>query len=137
MIKRKVSYYNLDVIISVGYRVKSQRGTQFRIWAIWILKDYLLKGYAIHQRIENIERKIGQHDQQIAQLVHTALPAKEGIFFDRQIFDAFQFVSQIIKNAKENILLIDNYIDETTLNLLAKRKTGVTTKFTPTNLRIN
>lgn len=123
----QVEHYNLDMIISIGYRVKSTKGIQFRIWANKVLKDYLLKGYAIHQRIENIERKIEQHDQQIAQLVHTALPAKEGIFFDGQIFDAYEFVSQIIKNAKENILLIDNYIDETTLNLLAKRKRGVTT----------
>ena len=123
----QVEHYNLDMIISIGYRVKSTKGIQFRIWANKVLKDYLLKGYAIHRRIENIERKIEQHDQQIAQLVHTALPAKEGVFFDGQIFDAYQFVSQIIKNAKENILLIDNYIDETTLNLLAKRKRGVTT----------
>lgn len=123
----QVEHYNLDMIISIGYRVKSTKGIQFRIWANKVLKDYLLKGYAIHRRIENIERKMEQHDQQIAQLVHTALPAKEGIFFDGQIFDAYEFVSQIIKNAKENILLIDNYIDETTLNLLAKRKRGVTT----------
>ena len=123
----QVEHYNLDMIISIGYRVKSTKGIQFRIWANKVLKDYLLKGYAIHRRIENIERKIEQHDQQIAQLVHTALPAKEGIFFDGQIFDAYEFVSQVIKNAKENILLIDNYIDETTLNLLAKRKRGVTT----------
>lgn len=126
VVKRKVAYYNLDVIISVGYRVKSKRGTQFRIWANKILKDYLLKGYAVNQRMENIEKKILQHDQQIEMLVKTALPPKEGIFYDGQIFDAWVFVSDLIKTAKKSIILIDNYVDETVLTLFSKRKKGVT-----------
>ncbi len=121
----QVEHYSLDMIISVGYRVKSDKGIQFRIWANKVLKDYLLKGYAIHQRIDKIEQKIIHHDQQIEQLVNTALPPKEGIFYDGQIFDAYQFVSGIIKTAKNSIILIDNYIDETVLTLLAKRKKGV------------
>lgn len=132
-VKRKVLLYNLDVIISVGYRVKSQRGTQFRIWANRILKNYLLKGYVIHQRIDRIEKKVLQHEQQIEALVNTALPPKEGIFYDGQVFDAYSFVSGIIKSAKKSIILIDNYIDETVLILLSKRKKDVTVKmFTKT-----
>lgn len=120
-VKRKVSYYNLDVIISVGYRVKSLRGTQFRIWATQILKDYLLKGYAVNQRLERIEQNITQHDQQIKFFLKTSLPRNEGIFYDGQIFDAWQFVSGIIKEAKTSIILIDNYVDEITLSLFSKK----------------
>lgn len=133
-VKRKVLLYNLDVIISVGYRVKSQRGTQFRIWANRILKDYLLKGYVIHQRIDRIEKKVLQHEQQIEALVNTALPPKEGIFYDGQVFDAYSFVSGIIKSAKKSIILIDNYIDETVLILLSKRKKDVTVKMFTKNI---
>ena len=124
-IKRKISYYNLDVIISVGYRVKSQRGTQFRIWATRILKDYLLKGYAVSQRLERIEQKIIQHDQQFEFFLKTSLPPNEGIFYDGQIFDAWQFVSRIIREAKTSIILIDNYVDEITLSLLSKKNKKV------------
>jgi hypothetical protein len=87
-VKRKTKHYNLDVIISVGYRVKSKRGTQFRIWATKTLTNYLLKGYVITQRIENLERKVFEHDKQIEYLVQQALPPDKGIFFDGQIFDA-------------------------------------------------
>ena len=124
--KYKTIYYNLDVIISIGYRVKSKRGTQFRIWANKVLKDYLLKGYAIQQRMEQIERRVWQHDQQLELLVHKALPPKEGIFFDGQIFDAYQFVTSLIKTAKKSITVIDNYPDETVLTMLSKRNKGVT-----------
>jgi len=124
-IKRKISYYNLDVIISVGYRVKSQRGTQFRIWATKILKDYLLKGYAVSQRLERIEQKIIQHDQQFEFFLKTSLPPNEGIFYDGQVFDAWQFVSGIIREAKTSIILIDNYVDEITLSLLSKKNKKV------------
>ena len=86
--KYKTKLYNLDVIISVGYRVKSKTGTQFRIWATNTLKSYLLKGYAIQNRIENIEKKIFEHDKKIEILLHTNLPLNQGIFFDGQIFDA-------------------------------------------------
>lgn len=121
----QVEYYNLDVIISVGYRVKSQRGVLFRKWANAVLKDYLLRGYAINQRLNNIERKIEEHDQKIDFFVRTALPPVEGIFFDGQIFDAHTFVSDLIRSAKRRIVLFDNYIDDTVLTLLDKRKKTV------------
>lgn len=125
LVQRKILYYNLDVIISVEYRVKSQRGTQFRIWANEILKHYLLKGYAIHQRIDRLESKIEQHDKQFDLLIKTALPPQEGIFFDGQIFDAYEFVAELIKSATKELILIDNYIDETTLSLLSKKRKTV------------
>ncbi len=121
----QVEYYNLDVIISVGYRVKSQRGVLFRKWANAVLKDYLLRGYAINHRLNNIERKIEEHDQKIDFFVRTALPPVEGIFFDGQIFDAHTFVSNLIRSAKRRIVLFDNYIDDTVLTLLDKRKKTV------------
>ncbi|RTY91116.1 DNA-binding protein [Flavobacterium sp. RSP46] len=124
-IKRRVKLYNLDVIISVGYRVKSKTGTQFRIWATNTLKSYLLKGYAIQNRIENIEKKIFEHDQKIEILLNTSLPLNQGIFYDGQIFDAHSFVSRLIKSAKKSILLIDNFVDETVLIQLSKREKGV------------
>lgn len=115
----------MDVIISTGYRVKSKRGTQFRIWATNILKEFLLKGHAIHQRIERVEKKINEHEQKFDLLIRTNLPPTEGIFFDGQVFDAFQFVSGLIKSAKKSIHLIDNYIDETVLVMLSKGKVAV------------
>ncbi|RTZ05500.1 DNA-binding protein [Flavobacterium bomense] len=123
--KYKTKLYNLDVIISVGYRVKSKTGTQFRIWATNTLKSYLLKGYAIQNRIENIEKKIFEHDQKIEILLNTSLPLNQGIFYDGQIFDAHSFVSRLIKSAKKSILLIDNFVDETVLIQLSKREKGV------------
>ena len=117
----KVNYYNLDVIISVGYRVKSKRGTQFRIWANKIIKDYLLKGYAVNKRIEHIEDKLEEHDKKFDLLINANLPIKEGVFYDGQIFDAWAFVSDIIKSANKSIILIDNYVDESVLLLLSKR----------------
>lgn len=123
-----VLYYNLDVIISVGYRVKSKRGTQFRQWANKVLKDYLLKGYSINQRLAQIENKIevqgqklAEHDQKIDFFVRTSLPPVEGIFFDGQIFDAYTFVSDLIRSAKKSIVLFDNYVDDTVLTMLDKR----------------
>jgi hypothetical protein len=124
-VERYIEYFNLDVIISVGYRVKSQQGTQFRIWANKILKDYILKGYAINQRFEHIEERLATHDKQIAFFVRSALPPTQGIFFEGQIFDAYVFVSDLIKSAKKSIILIDNYIDETVLLLLSKRQAKV------------
>ncbi len=135
-VKRKLLYYNLDVIISVGYRVKSLRGTQFRQWANKILKEYLLRGYSFNQRLLHMENRIdhrlSEHDQAISELkstvdffVRTSLPPKEGILFDGQIFDAHIFVSDLVKRAKYRILLIDNYVDETVLTLLDKRNEGV------------
>ena len=122
----RMKYYNLDVIISVGYRVKSQRGTQFRIWANSVLKEYILRGYAVNQRIERLERRVSKTEEQIGFFVRTALPPKEGVFYDGQIFDAYAFASNLIRSAKERIVLIDNYIDESALLMLAKRAEGVT-----------
>ncbi|WP_293714186.1 RhuM family protein [uncultured Parabacteroides sp.] len=126
VVKRMQKFYNLDVIISVGYRVKSKRGTQFRIWANKILKDYLLKGYSINKRIENIEAKIIEHDQKIDFFVKTSLPPVEGVFYDGQLFDAYKFVADLIRTATTSLILIDNYIDDTVLTLFTKRIPGVT-----------
>lgn len=133
----QVDYYNLDVIISVGYRVKSQRGTQFRQWANKVLKEYLLKGYSINQRINQLENKMDSrltaHDRQLEELtnkvdffVRTSLPPVEGIFFDGQIFDAYKFASDLIKSARQSLVLIDNYVDESVLLMLSKRQPRVT-----------
>ena len=121
----EIVMYNLDVIISVGYRVKSLRGTQFRIWATQTLKSYLLHGYAVTQRIENLERRVEEHDRQIGFFVRTSLPPVEGVFYDGQIFDAYVFASNLIKSAKTSIVLIDNYADDSVLTQLTKRGQGV------------
>lgn len=125
---RQIEFYNLDVIISVGYRVKSKRGTQFRIWANSILKEYLMKGYVLNSRIDRIEKKIFEHDQKFDLLIKTSLPPNEGIFYDGQIFDAWKFAADLVKSAKKSIVLIDNYIDDSVLHLLAKRNKGVEVK---------
>ncbi|MDR0875912.1 MAG: virulence RhuM family protein [Clostridiales Family XIII bacterium] len=122
LVERQMEYYNLDVIISVGYRVKSQRGTQFRIWATSVLRDYLLKGYAVNQRMDGLESRMVRVEEKVDFFVRTALPPVEGIFYEGQIFDAYQFVSKLVKSAKKRIVLIDNYVDETVLALLAKRR---------------
>ena len=109
----QVEHYNLDMIISIGYRVKSKRGIQFRIWANKVLKDYLLKGYAVNQRIMKIENDVHALKTKVDDIdfrINTNLPPHEGIFYDGQIFDAWQFVSNLIKSAKKSIILIDNYI---------------------------
>lgn len=124
----QVEFYNLDVIISVGYRVKSKRGTQFRIWANSILKEYLMKGYVLNSRIDRIEKKIFEHDQKFDLLIKTTLPPNEGIFYDGQIFDAWKFAADLVKSAHKSIVLIDNYIDDSVLHLLAKRNKGVEVK---------
>lgn len=128
----QVDYYNLDVIISVGYRVKSHRGTQFRQWANKVLKDYLLRGYSVNQRLEQIDTRIEKHEKQIDYLtdkveffVRTSLPPVEGIFYDGQIFDAYKFATNLIRSAKKSLLLIDNYVDESVLLMLSKRNDGV------------
>lgn len=125
IVRRKQKFYNLDVIISVGYRVKSIYGTRFRQWATRILKDYLLKGYAINRRIEQLEKTVADHTEKIDFFIRTALPPVEGIFYDGQIFDAYAFATDLIKSAKESIILIDNYVDETTLLMLSKRMQDV------------
>ena len=125
MVHRKVRHYNLDAILSVGYRVSSRNATKFRQWATQTLKSYLLHGYAVTQRIERLEQKVEEHDQQIGFFVHASLPPVEGVFYDGQIFDAYVFASNLIKSAKTSIVLIDNYVDETVLTLLSKRMEGV------------
>ncbi len=148
----KTKFYSLDVIISVGYRVKSIRGTQFRIWANKILKEHLLRGYSVNQRLlymENrIDRRLSEHDNQIKELsgkvdffLKTSLTPREGILFDGQIFDAYVFVCDLIRRACKRVILIDNYIDETVLALLDKRGRGVLatiyTKRIDNNLRLD
>lgn len=127
-VNRKIEYYNLDVIISVGYRVKSKQGTQFRIWATNVLRDYLLKGYALNQRMDRIENNYESLNKEVKQIslqLKTQELPNQGIFFEGQIFDAYVFVADIIKKAKIDIILIDNYVDETVLTLLAKRKKNI------------
>ena len=133
---KPVKFFSLDVIISVGYRVKSVRGTQFRQWANKILKEYLLKGYSINQRLNDmeyrmnnkffqIEKTIAEHDAKIDFFVRTSLPPVEGIFFDGQIFDAYKFATDLIRSAKCSLILIDNYVDASVLLMLSKRNSGI------------
>jgi hypothetical protein len=124
----QIEFYNLDMIISIGYRVKSQRGIQFRIWANKVLKEYLLKGYVVNHRIEKIEKEVYSLNKRVDDFefqINTHLPPKQGIFFDGQIFDAYLFVADIIKSATTSIVLIDNYVDESVLLLLSKRNSNV------------
>lgn len=127
-VKRNIKYYNLDAILSVGYRVNSKRGTQFRQWATQRLKDYLLKGYAINNRITRLENKLegltNKVEEMDIQINTKALPT-QGVFFDGQIFDAYELTSRIIRSAQESIILIDNYLDESTFSLLAKKREQV------------
>ena len=129
----RTKLYNLDVIISVGYRVKSPNGTKFRKWANGVLKQYLLKGYSVNQRMFDIEQKVVEQGLEVKELrekvdffVRSSLPPVEGIFYDGQIFDAYRFVSDLIRRAKQKVVLIDNYVDDTVLTLLDKRGEGVT-----------
>jgi hypothetical protein len=121
---KKVKYYNLDVILSVGYRVNSKKGTQFRVWANRVLKEYLLKGYAVNNRMNRLEDNLEHIKNKVDQIelqVNSQLIPNQGVFFDGQIFDAYELMSKIIRSAKKEIILIDNYIDETVLTHLAKR----------------
>ncbi len=126
MVNRHVNLYNLDVIISVGYRVKSVRGTRFRQWANRILKEYLLNGYSVNRRFEYIEQRLAATEQKIDFFVRSSLPPVEGIFYDGQIFDAYARIINLIKQAKHSIILIDNYINVDTLMMLSNRSSGVT-----------
>ena len=121
---KPVVFYNLDVIISVGYRVKSKQGTQFRIWATNVLRDYLLKGYAMNQRMDRIENNyvsLSKEVKQISLQLKTQELPNQGVFFDGQVFDAYTFACNLIKKAKNEIILIDNYIDESTITHLSKK----------------
>ncbi len=131
-----VEYYNLDMVLSIGYRVKSSRGIQFRKWANSTLREYLMKGFLINDRLSDLEgrvnarlfeheKRLDEYGEKIDFFVRTSLPPVEGIFYDGQIFDAYVFVSDLIKSAKQRIVLIDNYVDESVLLLLSKRAPGV------------
>ena len=128
LVTRNVEYYSLDMVLSVGYRVKSQKGIEFRQWANKVLKDYLLRGYAVNQRIERLEQRVSRTEEQIELFVRTSLPPVEGVFYDGQIFDAHVFASNLIKSAKSSIVLIDNYVDESVLMTLSKRENVVSAK---------
>jgi len=121
-------HYNLDVIISVGYRVKSQQGTQFRIWATNKLREFLLKGYVLNTRMDRIEDNADALKSRVDEIelqINTHLVPTQGIFFDGQVFDAYNLAADIFRTAKHSIVLIDSYIDDSTLTHLAKKTTGV------------
>ena len=133
---RTLAYYNLDAIISIGFRVNTAKGIEFRQWANSVLRNYLLKGYAINQRLVNLENRIdNRFESQNARInaietkvdffVHSSLPPVEGIFYDGQIFDAYHFVADLIRKATHSIVLIDNYVDDSVLAILDKRQSGV------------
>ena len=144
--------YNLDMILSVGYRVNSVYATRFRQWANAVLKKYLLEGYAINQqllalqrqldarfekqseRILMVENELQKHHEQIDFFVRTALPPVQGVFFDGQIFDAYAFASDLIQSAKKSITLIDNYVDSSVLVMLSKRSAGVSARIITRNV---
>ena len=130
-------FYNLDAILSVGYRVNSKNATLFRRWANQVLKEYMLRGYAINQRLlameEYMDKRIGRientlasHQEKIDFFVRTSLPPHQGIFYDGQIFDAYTFINDRIREATTRIILIDNYIDDSVLTILSKRADKVT-----------
>ncbi|MBD5291182.1 MAG: virulence RhuM family protein [Bacteroides sp.] len=132
----QVEHYNLEMITSIGYRVKSSRGIQFRVWANKVLKDYLLRGYSINQRLmqleDRIDRRLSEHDRHLLQLdekvdffVRSSLQPKEGVFFNGQIFDAYALIADLIRQANKRIVVIDNYIDDSVLVQLSKRNPGV------------
>lgn len=143
MVNRTLTYYNLDTIISVGFRVNTKRGIMFRQWANRTLKEYLLRGYAFHQqmiamqrqidvrleeqneRLSAVENHLHEHDQKFDMIVKTPELPNEGVFFDGQIFDAFKLVMQLIKSAEHRIILIDNYINEEILTMFDQRANGV------------
>ena len=122
---KPVKLFSLDVIISVGYRVKSTQGTRFRQWANKVIKEYLLKGYCINPRLTAIEHRLDIHEKKIDFFVRSSLPPVEGIFFDGQIYDAYAFVADLVRKAARRIVLIDNYIDDTVLTMMSKRAPGV------------
>ena len=128
LVSRKIKYYNLDAILSVGYRVNSKRGTQFRIWANQVLKDYLIKGYAVNNRMNRIEGHVETLKDKVQQIdlqIQSKLIPTQGVFFEGQVFDAYELTSRIIRSAKKSIVLIDNYIDENTLTHLSKKEKNV------------
>ena len=131
-VRRKIEFYNLDAIISVGFRVNTKRGIEFRQWANRVLKEYLLRGYVVNNRIVALEQKVAEQGSQLKEVqdkvdffVRTSLPPVEGVFFEGQIFDAYKLVEALVKSAKREIILIDNYVDASVFDLLEKREQGV------------
>ena len=124
-VAREQTFYNFDMIISLGYRVKSMIATQFRRWATSVLKDYLLKGYAVNQRIERLENRMSKTEEKIDFFVRTSLPPVEGVFFRGQIFDAYAKFESFIQSAEQEIILIDNYIDISVLERFSKKQKDV------------
>ena len=132
----RTQFYNLDAILSVGYRVNSIYATQFRQWASRILKEYLMRGYALNPHLrymeQRIDNKLQEHTEQIHELqdkvdffIRTSLPPREGIFVDGQIYDAYEFIERLIKSAQKSILLVDNYVDESVLTMMSQKQAGV------------
>ncbi len=132
----EAGFYNLDVVISVGYRVKSVQGTRFRQWATSVLKEYLLRGYSVNLRMNQLEdtmhRNLAKHDDRIAALEHkvdffvqTREPPLQGVFYEGQLWDACSLVEKLIGRAKKTILLIDSWVGTGTLDMLAKKRKGV------------
>jgi len=128
--------YNLEVVTSVGYRVKSLRGVMFRRWATRVLKEYLLRGYSVNARMNQLEdkmdRRLAQHDQAIVDLkekvdffVQTQTPPLQGVFYDGQLWDARALMLKLIQSAKRSLILIDNWATPETLDLFAKKCKGV------------
>ena len=144
LVNRDVEYYSLDMVLSVGYRVKSQRGIDYRHWANEKLKDYLLKGFAINNRLDRLEVKVYKLEEKTNEIetqIIGQLPPHEGIFYDGQIFDAYTFISDLVRRAKHEIILIDNYVDDSVLKILDKRENGVSatiyTSRLPENLKLD
>ncbi|MCQ2360147.1 MAG: ORF6N domain-containing protein [Paludibacteraceae bacterium] len=124
-VTRYIEYYNLDVVLSVGYRVKSNNGIAFRRWANKVLKENVLYHNSITKRFERLENRVTKTEEQIDFFVKTSLPPKEQIFMQGQFFDAHQLFSELISGAKQRVIIIDNYVDSSVLALLSKRSKGV------------
>ncbi|MDN5113842.1 RhuM family protein [Aliarcobacter butzleri] len=120
---RKINFYNLDVIISVGYRVNSKKATKFRKWATTILKDYINDGYVInHHRITEQRLLLLENDVNVikSKIKDNKLETNQGIFYDGQIYDSYSFINDLLKLANNEVILIDNYVDDTVLTLFSK-----------------
>ena len=130
--KYRTQFYNLDMILSIGYRINSRNAMIFRRWASCVLKEYMFKGYVVAQKLSSLEYQIAEHDERLNQhekeldlFIKRALSPSEGIFYDGQIFDAYTFVADLIRSARKSVVLIDNYVDDTVLKLLLKRDEDV------------
>ena len=135
-VSRDIEYFNLDVIISLGYRINSKLGIQFRQWATRVLKNYLLQGYAVNTQLaqleDKVDRRLAKHDSDIAELkekvdffVQTKEPPLQGVFYDGQLWDARALVLKLIQSAKRSLILIDNWATPEMLDLFAKKRKGV------------